>query len=142
MKLNKDCVRDILIYIEEKSVYEEIGMGKKRLHIVSFDELCKSNSIDHGNDIINYALEKMEEHNLIKFNSNKNHSSIDRCFINYHISEITNKGHEFLDNVKNLEHWNKIKTAIENAGINDCSLNMYFDYIYNETQKSLNGKQF
>lgn len=64
-------------------------------------------------------------------------SNICRCFINYHISEITSHGHEFLDNVKSPGCWNKIKTAINNAGIEDCSLNIYFEYIYSVIREQL-----
>lgn len=138
MKFIKDCVRDILMYVEEHSIYEKNNIGQNHLHIVSFDELCRADTVKHENDIINYALEKMEEYNLIKFNNNKNHSNIDKCFTNYHISEITNQGHELLDNIKNPDCWNKMKNAIESAGIDDCSLNMYLEYIYSEIRKSLN----
>ena len=138
MKFNKDCVRDILMYIEEHSIYKNNNLGEYQLHIVHFDELCNADSIKHENDIIYYALQKMEEYHLIKFNANQNRSNINRCFINYHISEITNNGHEFLDNVKNPECWNKIKTALANVGLEDCSLNICFDYIYNMVREQLN----
>lgn len=139
MMLNKDCVRDILMYIEKNNIYKQNSFGKDQLHAVSFDELCETDSINYENDIIHYALEKMEEHNLIKFNNIKNHSNINRCFTNYHVSEITDYGHEFLDNVKNDDDWEQMKTAMVAANIDDCSLNMYYEYIYDVVRKRLNG---
>ena len=141
MKFIKDCVRDILMYVEEYSIYEENNLGYKQLHIVNFDELCQADSIKHENDIIQYALEKMEEYRLIKFTEStpKNSSVIDDGFKNYSISEITDRGHEFLDNVKNPDDWNQMKAAMENANIDDCSLNLYYEYIYDIVRKRLNG---
>lgn len=132
MELNKDCIRDILLYIEQHNILEKDNFGKDRFHIVTFDELCKSDSVKYEDEIIYYAIQKMEESNLIKFNSLKNHSNLNRCFINYHITEITSKGHEFLDNVKNPDIWNEIKTAIKNAETEDASIDVYFKYIYNK----------
>lgn len=140
MQLNKDCIRDILIYVGKHSIYEMNNIKQNQLHIVHFDELCESNDLQYENDIIYYALQKMVEYNLIKFDSissSKLHSKIDRCFTNYHISEITDRGHEFLDNIKQEEDWNKIKAAIKNAGKEDCSLNIYFEYIYNNMKEQI-----
>lgn len=140
MKFIKDCVRDILMYVEKYSVYETNNLGYKSLHIVNFDELCHSDLIKGDNDIIQYALEKMEEYRLIKFTdtTSQNSSIIDDGFKNYSIAEITNHGHEFLDNVKNPDDWNQMKLAMEKANVDDCSLNLYYEYIYNIVRKRLN----
>lgn len=137
MQLNKDCVRDILMYVEKHNIYEINNIKENQLHIVHFDELCKADELQYKNDVIYYALQKMKEYRLIDFDSTQLHSTIDRCFTNYHISEITDKGHEFLDNVKQEDDWKKIKTAIKNAGKEDCSLNMYFEYIYNNMREQI-----
>ena len=89
MELNKDCVRDVLRYIEQNNVYKKNSFGKDQLHIVSLDELCQADSINYEINIIAYALEKMEEYDLIKFGSLKNHSNINKGYVNYHVSEIT-----------------------------------------------------
>lgn len=140
MKFDKDCVRDILIYLKGHIVSEKDRFNKISLHIVSFDELCKSDEIQYEHDIIQYAIEKMEEYKLIKLNNMKNSSYINKGFKNYHITEITSYGHEFIDNLSNDEVWNRIKTAIENANIDECSLNMYFQYIYNEIENRFTNK--
>lgn len=132
MKFDKDCVRDILIYLKNHIVSEKDRFNKISLHIVSFDELCKSDEIQYDYDIIHYAIEKMEEYKLIKLNNMKNNSYINKGFKNYHITEITSYGHEFIDNLSNDEVWNCIKMAIQRANIDECSLNLYFQYIYNE----------
>lgn len=137
MQLNKDCIRDILMYVEKHSIYEINNIKENHLHIVHFDELCDSDEIQYKNDVIYYALEKMEEYHLIDFNSSKHHSNIDRCFTNYHISKITVRGHEFLDNVKQQEDWNKIKTIIQNAGKEDCSFNIYLECAYNNMKEQV-----
>lgn len=137
MKFNKDCVRDILIYLKSHIVSEKDRFGKISLHIVTFNELCESDEIQYDYDIIQYTIEKMEECKLIKLNNMKNSSYINKGFKNYHITEITFYGHEFIDNLSNDEVWNCVKKAIEKANVDECSLDVYFQYIYNEIGRRL-----
>lgn len=140
MCFNKDCARDILLYVKQNCCFKESSLGK-RWGEVTFDELCKSDQCSkYGMETISYTITILLDYQLIKKGEVETKSYIDDSFKNIYINSLTSKGHEFIDNLSKDELWDKVKTAIENAGINDCSLNVYFDYIYNETQKSLNGK--
>lgn len=139
MEFNKDCARDILLYVKQNCCYQESNFGK-HWHEVSFDELCKSEKFSQYEiETISYAITILLDHCLIKKGDLEFNSNVDEGFKNIHINSLTSRGHEFIDNISNDELWDKVKIAIKNAGINDCSLDMYFKYIYNETQKSLNG---
>lgn len=139
MCFNKDCARDILLYVKQNCCYQESNFGK-RWHEVSFDELCKSDQCSkYGMETISYTITMLLDYHLIKQSDIKCKSYIDDNFQNIHINSLTSKGHEFIDNVSSDELWDKVKLAIKEAAINDCSLDMYFKYIYNETQKSLNS---
>lgn len=139
MCFNKDCARDILLYVKKNCCFKESDFGK-RWYEVSFDELCKSEQFSkYEMETISYTITILLDYQLIKQGKNKYKSYIDDNFENIHINNLTSKGHEFIDNVTSEELWNKVKIAIQDAGINDCSLNVYFDYIYNETKKVLNN---
>ena len=59
MVLNKDCIRDILIYIEEKCVYYEDKRFGHMLHEVTFNEICKAEELSQysKDDSVKYYLE-------------------------------------------------------------------------------------
>lgn len=138
MDLNKDCIRDVLLYIKKYCIYEKTNFGTK-LHEVTLDELCKSEKCSkYGIETIYYTINKLNEYGLIKFGKVKYSSNIDKTFQNLHINDITPRGHEFVDNVGSDKVWQKIKTAIDNSDLEDCSFEMYYEYIYNEVRKQLN----
>lgn len=139
MEFNKDCARDILLYVKQNCCYQESNFGK-RWHEVSFDELCKAEQFsEYEFETISYTIDILLDHRLIKKGKLEFNSNVDEGFKNIHINSLTSRGHEFIDNVSSDELWDKVKLAIKDSGINDCSLDMYFKYIYDETQKSLNG---
>lgn len=45
MKLDKDCIRSVLIYIEEHCVYEKDRFGKTTMHNVNLYELTKEEEL-------------------------------------------------------------------------------------------------
>lgn len=109
------------------------------MHEVTLDELCKSEKCSkYGIETIYYTINKLNEYGLIKFGKVKYSSNIDKTFQNLHINDITPRGHEFVDNVGSDKVWQKIKTAIDNSDLEDCSFEMYYEYIYNEVRKQLN----
>lgn len=138
MEFNKDCARDILLYVKQNCCYQESNFGK-RWHEVSFDELCKAEQFSkYEFETISYTIDILLDHRLIKKGNLEFNSNVDEGFKNIHINSLTSRGHEFIDNVSSDELWDKVKLAIKDSGINDCSLDMYFDYIYNEVRKELN----
>ena len=77
----------------------------------------------------------MEEHGLIKTGDSSYTSTEFNDFKNYHINSITPKGYSFLDNAKNEIIWNNVNKTLKESGLEDCSLNILFECVYNETQK-------
>lgn len=141
MKLNKNCVRDILMYVEENSTYKESNGFKNyfTLKVITFNDLCQTEIINskYEHDTIYYTIEKMKDYGLIKTEDDPLNSNCFEGLKNYHIESITSKGHEFLDNAKNEIVWNNVNKIIEESGLEDCSLNILFDCICNETHKFL-----
>lgn len=97
MKLNYDCVREVLLYIEETLEY-----GK----IIDSDDI-ELKSFEYTD--IQYTIALLSESGYIKAIKIQTLSSSVPTF---HISSMTMQGHELLDNIRDNTVWNKIKKKI------------------------------
>ena len=111
MRLNIDCVRDILLAIEAKDLgvkYTMEDIQKQLDNKYSLDEiyyccyqLYNNKMIDAF--VIDLSLQRQLPH------------------INY-VTELTFSGHSFLENIKNDNNWNKTKHKLNEIG--SCSLDI------------------
>lgn len=97
MKLNYDCVREVLLYIEENLEY-----GK----IIDSDDI-ELKSFEYAD--IQYTIALLSESGYIKAIKIQTLSSLVPTF---HISSMTMQGHELLDNIRDNTVWKKIKKKI------------------------------
>ena len=101
MKLNPDCIRDILLQMEQVSYGDNIS--PKQLH----NELT-----NYTTDEIDYALIKMHEAGFINAKIKQ--------FIDGEISielyDISYNGHQFLENVRSSKVWNVTKKVATDIG--------------------------
>lgn len=95
MKLNKDCIRDLLIYLEDNLSYtNKISTGSLSLKDYTRDELV-------------YTVERLSEAGFI--NATKICDA--PCTPTYHIFSLTYNGHQFLDTVRDNSIWKNTKTV-------------------------------
>lgn len=103
MKLNADCIRDILIAVEEKP-YGEAFSGSN---------LCEKFPC-YTRDEIEYACLKLDEAgllNVVAINAiGQKAPSIAR------VNELTFVGHEFLEDIRSDTTWNKTKEVAKSVG--------------------------
>ncbi len=92
MKLNNDCVRELMLYIEEN-----LSFGAY-LNVSQIDKL------GYTTEDISYTALKLYEAGYIDV-------SITNCITGTHISikSITWSGHKFLDNIRDGEIWSTTK---------------------------------
>lgn len=111
MKLNPDCIRDILLTIEEKS------NTKKALKFTS------SCNVDR---LAPYTIEEICYHfrqcDLKGFLYNASPRGNER---GYYVEDLTPKGHEFLENIREDTNWKKTKEIASKVG--SFSLDMLKD---------------
>lgn len=104
MKLNPDCMRDVLIEME-KAEYEE------PLYLQRFyDALPK-----YSEDVINYSIVKLEEAGFIKATVK---SRIGYDYSILRIDDITYSGHQFLADIRSESIWNNVKEVSAKVGSN------------------------
>ena len=115
MKLNKDCIRETLIYIEEHCVYEKNKFGDKSMHIVNFHELKNANEFSGiQEDDIKYTVVKLMEGGYIEGRLIPENSGVNFDIVR--ISQLTLRGHDLLDNIKPEPVWDKTKSILHKVG--------------------------
>ena len=115
MKLDKDCIRTILIYIETHCVYEVDKFNGKRMHIVTLHELIESDELtEFQEDTIRYTVVKLLEGNYIKGSLIPKNSGTNFDIIR--ISELTLNGHNLLSNIRPEPVWDKTKSILQKVG--------------------------
>lgn len=104
MKLNIECVRDLLLYFENTLEFQtELSIKNVLDHF----------SNDYEEDVIQYTCSKLEEGNLIKLISTKAGGKN----IILAISDITFDGHQFIENIRNKKIWKPINSISEEIGV-------------------------
>lgn len=115
MKLDKDCIRLVLIYIEEHCIYETNKLREKRMHNINLHELINAKEFSGTQeDDIRYTIVKLLEGDYIKGNLIPKNSGVNFDIV--HISQLTLRGHDLLDNIKPEPVWNKTKNILQKVG--------------------------
>ena len=102
MKLDFDCIRDVLLTLE-KFPYGEVILSEQL-----YDDLK-----NYSPETISYSLLKLYEADYIEAHI----PEIDGVFPEVsHIYDITFQGHEFLDNIRSNKIWVKTKSILSELG--------------------------
>jgi len=100
MKLNHDCIRDLLIYLENNLELKSNGLHQpiKLSHILDSYELKQ-----YSDEEIYYSASKLAE---AKFLSVTNKNVSPRCL---YITDISWHGHDYLNSIRDPKIWAKVK---------------------------------
>ena len=101
MRLNPDCVRDILLEMETAGYQESILVSELALRLTKY-----------SSDEINYAIFKMKEANLISANITRDLLGVRP----YSLDDITYAGHQFLANIREDNIWKGVKGVAKKVG--------------------------
>ena len=124
MKLNLDCIREILMWLEENQTMERIN-EKTAEHLgVEPYYTGRPNAIPVGcligkvgvfseADIL-YSVKQMGENGMLNV-------SVEFGNIGS-VQDITPQGHEFLENIRSDTNWNKIKERAAEVGSSSISV--------------------
>lgn len=103
MKLNPDCIRDILIYVEQNTDLR---------HMLSLSETDIPDELNsYSGDEIMYHIKQAELSNLLLVPSWYLDGG---CAIRYLLPD----GHQFLSNIREDSNWNKTKDIAKSVGSN------------------------
>lgn len=108
MRINYDCIREILICLEDLIVLDE----NLKFNDVSLDDLC-TDLPDYEKQDIAYSLLMLDEAEYI-------HAHIlnaDDSIINIFVFGITFEGHKYLDTVRSSPVWEETKKTFKEKAI-------------------------
>lgn len=115
MILNKECVRDTLLYIEEHCTYYDDKRFGHMLHEVSLKELTECEYLkQYDYDTIHYTLEKLFEGRFIQGNYIPNDAP--HTFNIAYVKALSLNGHNLLDNIRPEPVWDKTKSVLHKVG--------------------------
>lgn len=108
MKIDPDCIRDILLAIEEKSD--------------GFHDFCVSAvGVVTERDTPNEYTQKYNKdeliYHIIQCNENGFFTNMRKSILGvYKIRDLSPEGHKFLNNIRDSCNWNKVKKQLLTAG--------------------------
>ncbi|KXB48666.1 hypothetical protein HMPREF3188_00052 [Tissierellia bacterium KA00581] len=104
MKLNHDCIRDILLYLENNLKLDERLSHKQLLNDLK----------NYSQEDIEYSLLKLDEADFLNIHIV---SADNITFYACVIYDITLQGHNFLDSIRPQPVWDKVKAKLNSAGV-------------------------
>lgn len=109
MRLNPDCVRDVLFAIEDLSGPDSF---------IASDELANTKFLHnkYSEDEIVYHIRQLDWAGYIK-TPNKNRT-IDGI---YFVNDLSPLGHEFISDIRKDTNWNKVKSISKEVGTETLS---------------------
>lgn len=108
MKLNADCIRDVLLELEKSLTYRTNDEGQIEKNVVSLHEL-DGILIRYPKEEIFYTLTNLEQAGYIRMTVQWSGTGLYLCLVNC----ITFSGHEFLEKIRNDHAWSKIKAGAD-----------------------------
>lgn len=116
MKLNPDCIRDTLLYLEENLSYTtgQISMEHTEINISKLVEEMVA-KYSYTKEESQYAIEKLLEVGYIKAKD----VSHDKCgyIIFGNIYDVAWSGHDFLNNIRPKSIWDATKAGASKLGL-------------------------
>lgn len=103
MKLNPDCIRDILITIEAMEYNSVYTLTKLQANLPGYSE-----------DVLNYHCLQMIDANLLNAKTINVMGEISPQI--WRIFDLTYQGHQFLADIRSDTSWNKTKSIAKTVG--------------------------
>lgn len=120
MKLNPDCIRDLMMFLEEKTWVTIKDDGRSKFSY--FRVLCPA-LIQELEPVNKYSIEEVLYHTIqlsesgyISTDFTFNPTRADGAFRLTRIYYITPKGHELISSIRSDNAWKKVKTILAPLG--------------------------
>lgn len=102
MRLNSDCARLVMLYLEENLRYNSSITGEELTNIPIFTSFER--------DDVLYAVKQLCKEGYLEFSV----TSMIRNGDLYRVKDVEPKGHKFCELIRNEDEWNKHKPSLEN----------------------------
>lgn len=113
MKLDIDCMRDVLGYLIDNLVIESDEFSyEKRFAYIDMKELYDSDGLAYNDNTIFYSVYNLRQCNYIDAKP----IGVESRPSNMHIYNVTYAGHQFYETIRDKTVWEKTKSAAKTAG--------------------------
>lgn len=112
MKLNYDCVRDVLLELEKTLLCKNLD-GAFVFETMDLEQLHSNlSNKKYSIEDIFYTIHNLEQAGYIRFEPLKGDGQIVDCVV----YDVTYEGHQFLQNIRPKKVWDKSKPVFKNLG--------------------------
>jgi hypothetical protein len=111
MKLNNDCIRDVLLEIENQQTFNVSKAGQITYSKIDVRVLFKSLPDTPSEDIV-YSVIQLKEAGYIIADISYAGTAIGGMYIH----RITYEGHEFLEKIRDNRMWSNVKKGLNSIG--------------------------
>lgn len=111
MKLDHNCVRDVLLYLESEPYVEINSDGEVEFTGVWLDNICEALP-KYSKALIFYTLFQLENGEYVCLSKQDADGAFTYCCVDY----ITYAGHEFLNTIRVNSTWEKTLSIAGKAG--------------------------
>lgn len=115
MRLNPDCIRDILLIIDEIAVPNDYGCIEE---IAPEEVVSKMDISKYKQNEIMYTISLLYEEGFLKKGSQ--YISDPKPYI----ADITPKGYQFIDSIKSEDSWKRVKSILQTAATKGLELSL------------------
>lgn len=108
MKLNIDCIRDVLIFLEENlEINDDLEIKSQNLHTI-----CNALEGKYEKPEIAYTLLKLKEGGYIQAQKFMGNGIISNIIV----SSITYEGHQFIESIRSETVFEEVKNKLGKVG--------------------------
>lgn len=115
MKINEECVRDILDYLVNNLHLVIVRGIKGDFNSIDLLELMKYFDGKYTQEDVWYSAYNLEQSGYIETNNIRENSK--NAFAHAYVHNVTHRGHEFYESIKPQSVWKKTKSVISKVGV-------------------------
>ena len=115
MKINEECVRDVLDYLVNNLHLVIVRNIKGDFNSIDLLELMQYFDGEYTHEDVWYSVYNLEQSGYIETNNIRENSK--SAFAHANISNVTHRGHEFYESIKPQSVWKKTKSVISKVGV-------------------------
>lgn len=114
MKINEDCIRDILSYLVDNLTLK-INNNKGDFDSISLLSLMKNFEEKYSKEDIWYSVYNLSQDRFIETNDIRTQSRNGFVFVD--IYNVTHRGHQFNETIQPPTIWDKTKSVVSKIGV-------------------------
>lgn len=131
MKLSMECIRSVMLILEENLTFDEKDESLEKIHL-SLEQLCDFMPEYSKADIF-YSLYNLDQAGYVDISVRWASGEVYSCTI----SDVTYSGHEFLERIRDGAKWKKVKAAA--SAVRDYSLSAISSIAEGITSAAINA---